>query len=872
MNVVANLPNWARSNAFSRLALTPTRASTSRTRPLLVVLDLKPQGAQSISSKSSSTFSKVRSMSSIATSSNQTAIDAAPLGLKTSKAGGQARLNHINKDPFAPSTKVTPSTHASNTKRDVTHPPLPDLFDPAFLNKLLPPKPAVKKMEPAPDAPKSAFMEALTAEANKQYTQNSAHGFASTGSALVDAFNGLNQATESKDFEPILRKAWDADPLTTLKIIFNLRSIHEGKSDREGFYRAWGWLYRNHPRTAILNTPALVYPLIERKLKVKESKGKQGEADEDDLVLVDAEDDEPEKPKTVRGTSHGYWKDPLNLLILAAAGDFDSATKPLSAIHVERIPRTKPLRQQNRRKGIGAKGNVKDQGNKKDQAVAAASEHSSNAEAAAKAQRSKAHEEFRKKTEQLLETSKPFRALYITVARLFANALESDVKMLKKIADQQIPDQERIDLSFQLSLAGKYAPSLSKAHDRRTNIASAIAELLWERGLFPLPYESSPSSPLPVEKVHNLREAYIRWIVSPIRRFMQIPEIFMSANRWDEIPYNFVSSKCMQLNKSRFNSHDTARFSQYLLDVATGKKTISGGTLLPHSLLMEALESSDKGQLVEKQVIEAQWESMVDKLRESGALDNCLAICDVSGSMGNLPSYAFSKKNVEPIFPAIAISLVVAQVSRPPWANCFITFSESPEIVKVDPTEGLVETANKMGAASWGMNTDFNAVFTKLILPMAVKNKLPKEEMVKRLFVFSDMEFDQSAKLSNGRTDKFGEDQWKTEHEKIAEAFNAAGYDVPEMIYWNLQGASGAKPVLHDWQGVGVMSGFSSNMLKTFMETGDAVDETDEVEMVEVEGEDGVVVKKKEKKQMTPEDVMNKALNRPSFSTLKVED
>jgi Domain of unknown function (DUF2828) len=40
------------------------------------------------------------------------------------------------------------------------------------------------------------------------------------------------------------------------------------------------------------------------------------------------------------------------------------------------------------------------------------------------------------------------------------------------------------------------------------------------------------------------------------------------------------------------------------------------------------------------------------------------------------------------------------------------------------------------------MNTNFNAVFTKLLLPMAKEAQLPKYEMIKRLFVFSDMEFD----------------------------------------------------------------------------------------------------------------------------------
>lgn len=316
----------------------------------------------------------------------------------------------------------------------------------------------------------------------------------------------------------------------------------------------------------------------------------------------------------------------------------------------------------------------------------------------------------------------------------------------------------------------------------------------------------------------------------------------------------------------------------YLKDVAAGKRTISGATLLPHSLVGEALKvnnagsSGDPATQAEIQVIEAQWKTMVDKLKESGALDNSMAVCDVSGSMGHIldSNMSGSYDNVSPILPAVALSLVLSQVSAEPWANSFITFSQRPEIVKIDPTAGLVETVNKMVTAAWDMNTDFNAVFTKLILPMAIEHKLPKEAMIKRLFVFSDMEFDQSG----GSLTKGGTDRWTTEHEKVVKAFEAAGYDCPDIVYWNLQGARGAKSVKADWEGVAVMSGFSSNMIKVFMDKGglDEEEGEDEIEVIEqVEG-DEVVVKKKEKKKMTPEDIMKKALNKPSYATLVVVD
>jgi len=62
--------------------------------------------------------------------------------------------------------------------------------------------------------------------------------------------------------------------------------------------------------------------------------------------------------------------------------------------------------------------------------------------------------------------------------------------------------------------------------------------------------------------------------------------------------------------------------------------------------------------------------------------------------------------------------------------------SGTPEVVALDPDVGLVETAERICSSSWGMNTDFNAVFTRLILPLALENKLKPEDMIKRIFVY----------------------------------------------------------------------------------------------------------------------------------------
>jgi len=218
----------------------------------------------------------------------------------------------------------------------------------------------------------------------------------------------------------LLRKSWEADALLTVKIIFNLRSIHEGKSEREGFYRAWGWLYRNHPRTAIANLSALVEPLIERKVKSKKNKDREPSGGrDDDMVLIDGDGEEAEEEeKNIRGVSHGYWKDLVNLLSLAAKGELDSGTADFEALHPPRTPRStgrKAVRHQQKYQGHkqgGPKRETKDEGGR-DSRITEANNRDAELAAKAKVARDKAHEESRNRIQKLFETSKKFKALWV---------------------------------------------------------------------------------------------------------------------------------------------------------------------------------------------------------------------------------------------------------------------------------------------------------------------------------------------------------------------------------------------------------------------------------------------------------------------------
>ncbi len=108
----------------------------------------------------------------------------------------------------------------------------------------------------------------------------------------------------------------------------------------------------------------------------------------------------------------------------------------------------------------------------------------------------------------------------------------------------------------------------------------------------------------------------------------------------------------------------------------------------------------------------------------------------------------------------------------------------------------------------WETTTNFQAVFNRLI-ELAIDCKVPPSEMIKTIFVFSDMEFDNA-----------GGWRFETDYQFIERKFRIAGYPMPQLVFWNLRGGTRSKPVLKHVKGVALVSGFSGQMMKTFLKDG----------------------------------------------------
>ncbi|XP_072983588.1 uncharacterized protein [Typha latifolia] len=375
-------------------------------------------------------------------------------------------------------------------------------------------------------------------------------------------------------------------------------------------------------------------------------------------------------------------------------------------------------------------------------------------------------------------TDQDYQFLYDRVADFFASLLTSDLKQL------------RAGHTNKIGLAAKWCPSLDSSFDRHTLLCEAIA-----RRVFPRETDPDYADIAEEHYAYRVRDRLRREVLVPLRKVLELPEVYMSARQWDALPYNRVASVAMKRYKNLFTKHDEERFHDYLEKVKKGKAKIAAGALLPHEILAAAYRGEDDV------VAELQWQRLIADVSGKCKLSNCIAVCDVSGSMTGTPMEV-----------CVALGMLISELSEEPWKGRVITFSEKPEIHLIEGNS-IAEKMSFVKTMHWGMNTNFQAVFDR-ILSVAVTGKVPAEKMIRKVFVFSDMEFDEASA-----------NDWETDYEAICRKFAASGYgeSVPQIVFWNLRD-SRSTPVVATQKGVALVSGFAKNLVKLFLNADGVID------------------------------------------------
>jgi hypothetical protein len=306
----------------------------------------------------------------------------------------------------------------------------------------------------------------------------------------------------------------------------------------------------------------------------------------------------------------------------------------------------------------------------------------------------------------------------------------------------------------------------------------------------------------------GMSEKSYRKMLSEGRKACHLVETLMSQNEWDQIAFDKLPSRAGILYSKAFaRREETAeRYAAFMSD----KKTkVNAGTLYPYDVVKKAREVMNHyGYWQHREVAlndpdrmaaNKYWDNLTDYF--NGATLNALCVCDTSGSMTG----AYYSK-IAPIDVAISLSLYTAERAKGPFQGHYISFSSRPQLIETRGVD-FCDKVYRIYETNLCENTDIERTFD-LVLNTALANHLTQEDLPETLIVISDMQFD-------GGRGYWTSSAW--DHTSLMEGieakWNAHGYKMPKLIYWNVNAATGAGNIpMKDKDGVTYVSGASPSI------------------------------------------------------------
>ena len=344
---------------------------------------------------------------------------------------------------------------------------------------------------------------------------------------------------------------------------------------------------------------------------------------------------------------------------------------------------------------------------------------------------------------------------------LMGTACEKD--MLDVLKAQFESDNNALANGGEVSLLAKWLPSVNASSSETVLYAKKIA------------------------KHFGLNDASYRKALVALRAHIRIIENNLREKDYS-FDYSKQPSKAMYKYRKAFIRNDGERYSQFLDKVTTGEAKLHASTLMPYEIITPFFRRNVSDE--ERKAINTTWISQED----FGDTENALAVIDGSGSMYG---------GVDPMPATVALSLGIyfAERNKGAFKNHFITFSEKPQLVEIKG-EDILDKVRYCHGFNEVANTNIQKVF-ELILDAAKKNSVPRDELPKKLYIISDMEFDYCAK-----------DASLTNFEYAKKLFAEAGYALPEIVFWNVASRNRQQPVTKNEQGVALVSGCTPRLFE----------------------------------------------------------
>jgi transcription termination factor NusB len=349
-------------------------------------------------------------------------------------------------------------------------------------------------------------------------------------------------------------------------------------------------------------------------------------------------------------------------------------------------------------------------------------------------------------------------------------------KILDFVKTKLSEDVANMGKNKNVSLLAKWLPSINTSSCETKRLAKKIKNFL------------------------NMSDKQYRKTLSALRSHMDVVEKKMSRNQWCEIQYDKVPSKANLLYRNAFLKHDKDRRELFLDALENGETKINASVLYPHEIVNSYTSDYFRAIKETDLTLESLWTALPNNVDDDGLT---IVVADGSGSMTN----TIGKTKVTALAVANSLAIYFAERSCGQFKNKYISFSENPQLVDLTNGKTLrdkIKIASKYNEVA---NTNIERVFD-LILQTAVNNNMKQSDIPKNVLIVSDMEFDSAIDHSNRLT--------ANKLFNIIECkYKEAGYSMPKLIFWNVMSRTNTIPIRKSDNGVFLVSGFSTNIMKS---------------------------------------------------------
>lgn len=302
-----------------------------------------------------------------------------------------------------------------------------------------------------------------------------------------------------------------------------------------------------------------------------------------------------------------------------------------------------------------------------------------------------------------------------------------------------------------------------------------------------------------------------RKMLSALRQHIDVTEVKTCGDKWNEIDYNKVSSNANARYVKAFMKHDPERRQKYLDALSSPTDTgavMHASNLYPHEVY--AKYNSGHRYVLNNAVADPGIEALWANLKNIDTVGNTMVVVDGSGSMETNIKGA---NNIMAIDVSRSLGVFFSERCTGEFKDKVIEFSRNPRYIDLSRCNTLADKYNTMSHYDECSNTNLERVFD-LLLKTAIDHNLPQEELPQRILIVSDMEFDRATTISSYNDHSYVMNAYSTLFETIKNRWSAAGYTMPNIVFWNVNSRTQTIPVTSNEIGVTLVSGFSVNNVK----------------------------------------------------------